>query len=118
MDENDHTNETTHAPPPNRETNSRVTAPILDKDRYLPMTAALEIEEIAKREFLQTLWNMLVIVTEHDLEIDPVQILFADQLEFSADSTTNLLDSSQVPKSKKPNAAAAFNAVNAALEES
>ena len=118
MDENDHTNETTHAPPGNSMTAPSFSAPTLDVERYVPLTTNLDIEEMALHEFLETLWDMLVIVAEHDLDVDPIQILFAENTENSACSAPKLIDSSSEPEINKINASAAFKSVNAVLEES
>lgn len=98
MDENDHTNETVHAPPamteptiqdqyppaPNSTPDEGFGPPILDEARYLPMVAQLDIDETAQRELLETLWSLLISIAELGSDFNPVPNLFADYTDISS----------------------------------
>ena len=118
MDENDHTNETTHAPPKRGMPPSDFSAPTLDVNRYLPLASDLGIDEEAKREFLQTLWNILVTVVELDLNIDPIQMLFSENTEIPSETGSDDVEFPSEPTRKSIDVAAAFKGQNVVLEES
>lgn len=118
MDENDHTNETAHAPPGNSIAASEFAPPTLNTNRYLERIGELDIPPEAQREFLETLWNILVTIADLNLNIDPVQMLFADHPDFSTKSGLSTLDSPTQPKKNSISATATFNDMNAVLEES
>ena len=98
MDENDHTNETVHAPPamteppikdqylpaPHSAPNEGFGPPVLNEARYLPMVAELDIDETAQHELLQTLWSLLISIAELGSDFNPVPNLFAEHAEISS----------------------------------
>lgn len=52
-----------------------------DAERYLPMTEDFDLTEAEKREFLETLWNLLVTLADLGLGLDPVQMLLGTNSE-------------------------------------
>ena len=92
--------------------------PTFKVERYLPLTLELDVEEKAKEEFLETLWNILVTITDLHMGIDPVQMLFARHPEFSTVSAIDSVESDSETTQKSVEVTADFNNKTAVLEES
>lgn len=67
-------------------------APSLDVERYLPMTDSLDIEEEQKREFIETLWEIMVTIADLGLGIDPVQILLGNTGDCASEAGADLIE--------------------------
>ncbi|MDJ0922253.1 MAG: hypothetical protein QNI84_14085 [Henriciella sp.] len=75
MDENDHTYETTHAPPP-LETgvlNNKSARIEFSLEKYRPYLEDAELSETQKLELLQALWLIITSFVDLGFQIHPVQ---------------------------------------------
>lgn len=53
----------------------RRSAPRLDPEKYADDLAAFDLDEAQAREFLQTLWDILVMCADVELGFDPVSLI-------------------------------------------
>lgn len=76
-------------------------APGFDAERYLPLIDEMEITEEQKREFLGTLWNIMVAFVDLGFGVDSVQRLFPELFDEAVNLSGGSVELESTQQKKK-----------------